>query len=238
MPLPSGGQHFIDSYWYFGESKAVYQRPEHSKNNCYCTIQCSLGYKPSECGIEKVFKATTIKFKGTKGALKISLAMQAVAAQGGQQPDRIIVPVDDGGAGKTVFSQNLSKAVFGDGTCLSIMLQLPEEWRKQARNFVGCLWKPIDECKPGIGVEEEIMNTCLCGLSLPCRKNHEAETHYASWPSAGRRWCMNSRDIPYIPGASDERWARGLRCIRSRIKLVTDLRRVSGKTMYTLPTHP
>ena len=152
------------------------------------------------------------------------VAMQCLTARGCMQPDKMLVPVDDGGTGKTVFFDTFSRTIWGNGhgTCPSSMLQVAEEWRKQACSFIGCLWMAFDEAKPNAGCEEEILKAYLCGLSLAARRLHETETHYPSWPYTGRTWSMNSKDIPYILSAWDECWARRIRCIRSRVRLTTD----------------
>ena len=79
--------------------------------------------------------------------------------------------------------------------------------RKQGINFLGMDWLAFDEAKPCSGIEEEILKVLLAGGKIPLRRNHEADTYYGAWPTAGRSWCMNDDDIPHVPNAQEECWS-------------------------------
>ena len=79
------------------------------------------------------------------------------------------------------------------------MLQTEEEFRKQGHLRRKLLWMSFDESKPTAGLSEEIFKLFCSGGMLALRRNHEAETRYASRGYAGESWCMDPNDAPIVP---------------------------------------
>ena len=226
MPPPSGGQNFMDCFWYFGEdekgTKVSEQRRKSPKNNYYGTIPCKLGFKPAQADVDKMFRAIAMHFSGTQGAIETLLSMQCFTVRGKAQPDKILIPVDFGGTGKSLIYETLGRALWGQtfGSCPSSMLQVPEEFRKQGHNLIWYSWLNFDESKPSSGLEEEIFKLLLSGGFLALRRNHEAETTYYAWPWAGKTHPMNDGDIPWVPTAEDECFLWRICVYRTRCILV------------------
>ena len=60
----------------------------------------------------ELLKMVTCTFAGRPGALKVFLAMQALAASGKDQTDKLLVPFGPGGDGKTIIFEILSKSIW------------------------------------------------------------------------------------------------------------------------------
>ena len=110
------------------------------------------------------------------------MAMIALAVRHHPMPHVMIFLIGPGGEGKTLFTMKLLKAVFGTGHASpsSKMLQVEEEFRQQGHLIVQADWLAFDEIKPNSIIEDEIFKLLVCGGLLDLRRNHEAETGYAS----------------------------------------------------------
>jgi hypothetical protein len=200
------------------------QKKKHPKNNCYSTIPCSLGVVPGAEVVEKVFLCLRCHFSGTDGAFETLMSMHCLTAAGKHQPDKMLIPYDLGGTGKTLIYDTYSKSIWGSGhgSCPSSMLQKEDEYRKQGHNFTDCQWLNFDESKPSSGMEEEIVKVLLSGGWLALRRSHEAETSHHAWPTAGKSWPMNTGDIPWVASAEDACWRRRMRAYRTFCEFVSD----------------
>ena len=119
VPPPQGGINFVDGYWYLGQDGVSQQRPKSPKNRCYTTVPVSLSFKPNEEDVIEIIMFVTTTFAGKPGALRMVLAMLALAAAGKNQPDKMIVHAGPGTDGKTLFWLYLLAAFWGrsHGVC-------------------------------------------------------------------------------------------------------------------------
>ena len=122
----------------------------------------------------------------------------------------------EGGEGKSLFNCSLARAIWGSGFgyASGSILQRELEFQRQGHLLTGKAWVALDEIQRGTGLVEEAYKLFCEGGRLMLRRNHEAETHYASWECAAKTWCGNTRDIPYVPGAFDVNFARRTLCVR------------------------
>ena len=106
----------------------------------------------------------------------------------------------------------------GYGDAPPAIFQTPEEFRRQGHLYRGLRWLSVDEARPTSGVEGDIFKVFVTGGPLCLRKNHESETHHATWAKCGKSWAMNPDDAPYVPSAERNLYKRRLRCLRMRPK--------------------
>ena len=113
------------------------------------------------------------------------------------QPTCMLIPYGHGLDGKTVVFGDLLSAVWRDscGSCSWTMPENEREFQQQGRNFI---------------VRRSLASVFLRNLLLPL-KNHEAEISYCSFEVAGKAWCMNMKDIPFIPFAQETSHSRRYR---------------------------
>ncbi|CAE7300863.1 unnamed protein product [Symbiodinium necroappetens] len=103
------------------------------------------------------------------------------------------------------------------------------EFQQQGHNFFQCVMLTFDEVRPGQGLLEDVFKVFVGGGYMPLRRNHEAETRYASWEYCAKAWLMNSGDIPHVPTAMETSHARRFRCTFLRNTLTYESGEVSIK---------
>ena len=230
IPARQDGVNFENKYFSIsveeGEvGKMVCERkPKSPCNNCYVTIPVEIQFQLPEGAIRRmrIFLETT--FSGQDPALEMLLSYMALVASSVRLPEVMMVLVGHGGEGKTLLMCDLMGAVWGTGHAVAppSILQTSEEFRKQGHIYRGKKWISIDESRPAIGIEEEVFKIFVAGGELCLRRNHEAETHFACWPTCGKTWCMNPDDIPNVPSAMESAYERRLRCVVLRSKFTQD----------------
>ena len=75
-------------------------------------------------------------------ALKLVLAVQTLVARGEPLPDCFLVPIGEGGDGKSLFFGHLGKAIWGTGfsNLSSRNLQVDREWQQQGEKHIEKRW--------------------------------------------------------------------------------------------------
>ncbi|CAE6948302.1 unnamed protein product [Symbiodinium sp. CCMP2456] len=152
-------------------------------------------------------------FAGSNG-LKVLLDQCALIVARARQPDILHMIVGPGQDGKTLVFVDHMRAVFGSGfgCAPSSMLQTEREFQQQGSNFIQCCYLVFDECRREQGLIEDLVKVFVGGGWLPLRRNHEPETKYGHWAFAGKAWCLNVGDIPYLPTSQEISHARRFRC--------------------------
>ena len=182
-------------------------------NNCYVKIPVPLGWQPCSGACTRECALLATFFAGSDG-FKALMVMNSLVFGREQLPDIILMSVGYGMDGKSLTCSDLMSAVWGSafGNCPGTMLQIPREFQ-QGHNFIDATWVTFDEADRQHSVEEAILKMFVVGVTMPLRRNHEADTHYHLYSQTGKAWCFNIGDIPEMPTATETSQARRIRCI-------------------------
>ena len=189
------------------------QLKKDARHGCYVSVPAHLLYQPSMESRRRYAGILLSAFAGSNG-LKVLLDQCALTVARARQPDILHMVVGPGQDGKTLVFVDHMRAVFGSGfgCAPSSMLQTEREFQQQGSNFIQCCYLVFDECRREQGLIEDLVKVFVGGGWLPLRRNHEAETKYAHWAFAGKAWCLNVGDIPYLPTSQEISHARRFRC--------------------------
>jgi len=123
--------------------------------DCYTYIPVSMHVKVDEEVARKIRLMLCTTFADNPEARFMDAAMEALSFYGIEVPHTILVFQGDGGDGKSMRTL-LRENVFGGRhkTLGADVLQVPEEWRKQACNFGSALGITIQECQGGAPLQE------------------------------------------------------------------------------------
>eukprot|EP00959_Pyramimonas_sp_CCMP1952_P022422 471954-Pyramimonas_sp.AAC.1 len=61
------------------------------------------------------------------------------------------------------------------------MPQVPREFQQRGQAFIDSAWMALDERSRNLASEGAATKALAGGILMPLRKNHEAETHCASY---------------------------------------------------------
>ena len=147
--MPTGkvnGANFEDCFVHI--SRHPKQARKSVDNNVYTTIPGHLHNKLTARARKAIIRFVTTCFalgprdpersEDYPDALKTVLAVLALVARGVLLPDVFLIPIGEGGDGKTLFFGHLLKAVFGTGhaTLSSRNLQVDREWQQQGEKHI------------------------------------------------------------------------------------------------------
>ncbi|CAJ1383870.1 unnamed protein product [Effrenium voratum] len=173
-----------------GEVKQLRKDP---RQGCYVYVPAALTWQAPDHARQRLASLLLSSFAGGDG-LRMLLAQSALVAARLRQPD-------------------LMKACWGSGFGHpSSTLQVDREFQQQGLHFLHCVMLTFDECRRDHGLAEDVLKVFVGGGKMPLRKNHEADTKYASWEFCGKNWCMNVGDVPAVPTAEERSHARRIRC--------------------------
>ena len=161
------------------------QMPKSETNNVYTTIPGNLNDAPTPQERKRIIRFVTTTFADKPSpkedypeTLKLVLAIQALVARGENIPDCFLVPIGEGGDGKSFFFDHLSRAIWGSGhsNLSSRNLQVDREWQQQGEKHIEKRWLNFDECNKERGLDEEVVKNLAASGEQPLRKNHQAHS--------------------------------------------------------------
>ena len=126
-----------------------------ASNNCYSKLPYRLAWEPSAESVTRLRKFMATTYAGCAHGEYLDSCMEALAVYGVGGHHRILVHVDNGGAGKSARNA-LRTSVFGSGvrSLPASALQTPEEFRKQGAALAGCIMIQVGEYRayPLLGI--------------------------------------------------------------------------------------
>ena len=109
-----------------------------ASNNCYSKLPYHLAWEPSAESVARLRKSMATTYAGCTSGEYLDSCMEALAVYGVSGHHRILLHVDNGGAGKSARGA-LRTSVFGSGarSLPASAIQTPEGFRKQGVALVG-----------------------------------------------------------------------------------------------------
>eukprot|EP00959_Pyramimonas_sp_CCMP1952_P188562 3943454-Pyramimonas_sp.AAC.1 len=138
----------------------------------------------------KLFLTTT--FAGCPEARKLDMAVEALVMHNVDMPRVQLLITGNGGNAKsarTPLRGNVRGPMHKEMSALAF--QKPEEFRKQGCQFAHAKLIAVQECSPGVPLEEDVWKCFVAGGFLACRPLFGKTTAYYHWLKCAKFWECN-----------------------------------------------